>query len=160
MAEGGWPDLGDAVFRELRQHPGRIALLAAAPDSDAAAARLADLAGQAPLAVGRLLAEHPELTNENDLLRLLGGSVVLTDVDGLFWQPRFRLDVLRLLRVLARREAGVVSVWPGTLDHGEARYSEPGRPDYYRQPLTDALVLHPRATTFDDDPPFDITRIA
>lgn len=159
MADRGWPDVGNGVLAELRRHPGRVALIEAGEHTAEVAVRLASLVDQRPLAVGATLATHPDATDEQTVVDLLSSSVVLTDIDALFWRPRFRLDVLRLLRVIARRSAGVASVWPGTISNWEVQYSEPGRVDHYRQVLSDALVLTPLPTTFDDDPPFEIKRI-
>jgi hypothetical protein len=154
-----WPDLGAGVLAEMCRHPGRVALIESNEGAGEAAARLAALADQQPLRVGAALAANPDAISEQSIVELLSPSLVLTDIDALFWRLRFGLDVLRLLRVIARRRSGAVVVWPGVIGDGEAQYSQPGRVDYYRQALNDALVLAPLQTTFDDDPPFEIKRL-
>lgn len=159
MADQRWPDIGDSLVTELRRHLGRVALIQDNEYAAAAVTRLAALVDEQPLHVGAALAADPAAVDEHAVVELLAGALVLTDIDALLWRPRFRLDVLRLLRVVARRRSGAVSVWPGTITGTVASYSVPGRRDHYSQTVTDALVLTPVPTTFDDDPPFEIQRI-
>ena len=159
MTDRRWPDMCGGVIAELRRHPGRFALIETNAYTVEAAGRLAAMVDQQPLGVGATLTARLDAVDEHAVVDLLAPSLVLTDIDALFWRPRFGLDVLRLIRVIARRGPGAVSVWPGVIVGGEAQYSEPGRVDHYRQVLSDALVLTPLETTFDDDPPFDVKRI-
>ena len=159
MADRRWPDMCGGVIAELRRHPGRFALIETNAYTADAAGHLAAVVDQQPLGSAPPSPRASDAVNEQAVVDLLAPSLVLTDIDSLFWRPRFGLDVLRLIRVIARRGPGAVSVWPGVISGGEAQYSEPGRVDHYRQVLSDALVLTPLETTFDDDPPFDVKRI-
>lgn len=82
---------------------------------------------------------------------------ILLDLDVLFW-PTLSIDPLALLRFYSKRHP-VVAVWPGGISEGVARYSEPGRVDYFSRKLEDALILRARNTVYPDEVPYEIERI-
>lgn len=159
MIDGRWPEAGFALVDRLRRSPGHYAIIMDGEGADSVARRIAEVRGEEPLPVGRALAESPDARHQDDVLAVLDSRLVLTDIDALLWRPTFGFDVLRLLSVLSRRQGGVVAVWPGDIRGAEATYSEPGRPDFVRQILTDVIVLRPRPVTFDDEVPFETVRL-
>ncbi|WP_010252920.1 BREX-3 system P-loop-containing protein BrxF [Treponema primitia] len=58
-----------------------------------------------------------------------GAPVYLTDYEMLF-DPRYRLDVLRLFCDISRKVKLAVH-WPGTFESNTLYYAEPGCPDYH-----------------------------
>lgn len=149
-----WPHAGHAVLSELAGAPGRFGLLLG-EDAGKVADTWAASAGQVALSVGRLFSEGG--LREDSIEQVLEGHTFLTALDVLFW-PDLRVDVLALLRRLARR-GPVVAAWPGNAVRGRAVYSEPGRRDHYDRPLEDCVLLRTRPTTFPDQVPFEIERI-
>lgn len=81
---------------------------------------------------------------------LLADGRVFTDIDVLFW-PALHVEVLSLLRSTAKR-ASVAFVWPGSIKDGVARYSEPGRRDFYEAPVGRALVVRANPDAIPGDP--------
>lgn len=149
-----WPRDGEELWTELARFR-RLALVAGQMTP---AHRLAEVAGVEVCRVGRLLAEDPVPPESERIAALLAGQRVLVDLDVLF-DPELMLDPVRLLRDLARTEAGLVAAWPGQIDAGTARFSAPGRFDRYVSPLVDTLVLRACPVVFPDETPYQLERI-
>jgi hypothetical protein len=154
-----WPAAGKGLLDELAASRDRYALV---PGDGVGCERLldrftTDLELDA-VRLGAALAErHEAPPSRDDILAACGTATVLTDLDVLFW-PALEVSVLPVLRKLAARRP-IVAVWPGEITHGRARYSEPGRPDYLNERLTDVLVLRPRDSRFADEMPYETERI-
>ena len=153
-----WPAAGKILIQELRDHPGRLALI----EDNAHARRIAqDLAGvlrAAPFSVGLSVTREPTPTSSADVLDRLAGKPVLVALDALFWKPWLSLDPLMVLRSLARRDPPNIAIWPGAISGRFVSYSAAGRPDYFVATLEDALVLRPRGTMYPDEVPYMLER--
>ncbi|MFE9188866.1 BREX-3 system P-loop-containing protein BrxF [Micromonospora sp. NPDC007208] len=158
-----WPRTGHEVWAELRSRRG-VALITPPsveqPDADAAAVAslFASLVHDDPVPVGLTLAAFDHAPADSEVFTALLGHAVLTDLDVLF-DVDLHLDPLRLLRRLAASRAGVVAVWPGSVQGANTRYASPGHRDYFEARLSECLLLHPRSTVFDDQAPFDLERL-
>lgn len=143
------------LWRELREHPGRFGVAVGERTSDTLAG-IAARSGLAVLDVGRCLTvDHPDGWKSPEDLLL--GTPLLDHLEILFW-PAVPVDPLLLLGVLARRHP-LVAAWPGEIEGRRARFSEPGRPDYYDQLLLpSAIVLRAVATSFPDELPYEVER--
>lgn len=109
--------------------------------------------GVSPVSVGSLLTvENPGSWKTPE--RPLRGYHALVDLDVLFW-PRITADPLRLLRSLGRPGPLIVH-WPGHIDDGRARYSEPGRRDFYDEPLAGEVVVRSRPISSPTDVLYDL----
>jgi hypothetical protein len=153
-----WPAAGKALIQELRNHPGRLALIedpAAAQETNRA---LAELAGAAPFNASRALMREPVPISSDEVLGRLAGEPVLIALDALFWKPWLSLDPLMVLRRLARRDPPILALWPGAISEGSVSYSAAGRPDYFAATLEDAVVLRPKATMYPDEVPYVLER--
>lgn len=153
-----WPESGHRLIAELASARDRFALIAAEPsDADRLVARLAADLDLVVAHLGPALAssEHPPTIAQ--LEAACAGATIVTDLDLLLW-PALGVPALPFLGVLARRRP-VIAVWPGAIADRRARYSLPGRPDYYDQRLVDVVVLRPRASRFSDEVPYQIERV-
>ncbi len=155
-----WPACGRELIAELQRAPGRLGLVV----GDSEGTILAALAGLAHSAVFRagigLLEQDPPVTADEVVERLTSAGAMIADLDLLFWGPWLSLDPLALLRGVSRRHPGTVFAWPGSVTHGMATYSRPGRRDWLETALSDAVVLRPYPTMFPDEPPYRIERYA
>lgn len=145
----------DDIWQELSAQAGRFGLAVGEHASETLAA-IAVRSGLDPLDIGRFVTiDHPDGWMVPE--QLLRNQPVLDRIEVLFW-PDVPADPLRLLTLLARRHP-VIAAWPGSIDGRRARYSEPGRPDHYDQPLpSSAIVLRSIATAFPDEPPYEVER--
>jgi hypothetical protein len=98
------------------------------------------------------------VASESALITALGGHPLLYDLEAICWRPWLRLDPMRLLRTVARRE-GVVALWPGVLNGRLLSYSAPGRADHVQADAAGLTVLRPRSVRFPDEVPFTVERI-
>jgi hypothetical protein len=90
-------------------------------------------------------------------MAIAGTATLLVDCAILF-DPEVAIDPLALFRTLAKRRP-IIAVWPGTIEGGWARYSQPGRRDHYEGQLADVLVLRARPTAFPDEVPYTVERV-
>lgn len=157
-SNGAWPALGEALLRELAVSPGRLALTVG-NSSRSTIAAFAELLGCSPVSVGRTVTAGDPPQTVAALLSTLSGAQLLVDLEVLFWQPWLRLDPVSILRTIARRGMPLVSQWPGTAVGRTVTYSVPGRRDYYRASLEDAVLLRPRDRMFPDEVPYTVERI-
>lgn len=143
------------LWRELQEHPGRFGLVVGETASRALNT-IAQSTGYPVLNVSRhLTIDYPEGSRSPDAL--LRDHSVLDHIEVLFWSA-VAVDPLRLLSKLARHRP-VIAAWPGSIDGRRARFSEPGPPDHYDQPLpASAIVLRAVATTFPDQLPYEVER--
>lgn len=158
MTISDWPDLGEALISELREHPGRVAFVTGANRSLVCDA-LATVLNEEPLSVGVSATSGELPPTPQELGTMLSGSSVITEIDVLF-SPKLLVDPIRLLIKVARTRPGLIVEWPGEIVSGKATYSSPGRRDWYESPLEDAVVLRSRAQVFLDEAPFEIERLS
>jgi hypothetical protein len=156
-----WPQAGRQLLADLAASRDSYALIAAgadAADADRLVERLSADLGLVVAHLGAALAgsEHPPTVAQVEAA--CAAATVLADLDVLLW-PALAVPVLPFLTALARRRP-IIAVWPGGIADCRARYSTPGRPDYYDQRLADVVVLHPRTARFPDEVPYEIERIA
>lgn len=143
------------LWHEFREHPGRFGLAVGERASDTLAA-IATRSSLGVLDAGRhLTVDYPDGWRSPETLLL--GHPLLNHLEVLFW-PAVPVDPLLLLGMLARRHP-LIAAWPGVVEGRRARFSEPGRPDYYDQPLPpSAIVLRAVATSFPDELPYEVER--
>jgi hypothetical protein len=139
---------------ELRSSPGRIALVTGQTTVDPLRP-LAEALGLEITSVGRRLTVNE--TAPAAVREILGEAILIDDAD-ILMAPQLNLDPLALLRDLSRRHPVVLN-WPGAIRGGEATYSEHGRRDHYQRRLVDAVILHPMARQFPDQPAYRLERI-
>ncbi len=146
----------------LRFSPGRIALVA-----DDLRGHISSFLAEQLLtpvyAAGReLMLPDPPASVEDVVERLSRTHIVVCDLDVLYWRPWLMLDPLRVMVAVARRSPPKIFSWPGEIENGVARYSRPGRPDFFEQRLAEAVVLRPTMvpTRFPDELPYRMERFA
>jgi hypothetical protein len=154
-----WPNAGYQLLDELGAGRGRLALIVGeAPAADWLLDRLADDLDLQIVRVGSVLSTLDHPPGAMKVEAACSSATILSDLDALLW-PALGVPLLPLLTSVARRRA-LIAVWPGDIADGRARYSAPGRPDYFDSRLTDVVVLRPRTTRFPDEVPYEIERIA
>jgi hypothetical protein len=119
--------------------------------------RLANAAGDQVMSVGEVLTEPSTPPSPADIRAMLGSARFLVDLDILAW-PDLGVNPVQLVRLLARSQPRV-ALWPGTVRDRRVRYSEPGRPDYIDEAVSDVIVLRPRPVSFPDEVPYMVERI-
>lgn len=154
QAVPGWPQAARDLVRELGGHPGRLALICGPQDARQTAALISEAANIPLVRVGQQWTAEDGV---RDPTAVLSGTGCLLDLDILFW-PELRIDPINALHALARRSV-VLAVWPGTIERRWARYSVPGRRDYFEAELNDTIVLRPRPQRFPDQVPYEVERI-
>jgi hypothetical protein len=152
-----WPAAGEELLRELATSPGRLALVVDG-SSGSTMASFGQLLNLRPLSVGRKVTADDPPQNADAVVSLMSSAKLLVDLDVLFWQPWLRLDPIAVLRTIARR-GPIVTQWPGAVSGRTLTYSMPGRRDYYRTTLEDAVVLRPRDRLYPDEVPYTVERI-
>lgn len=120
---------------------------------------LGHLSMAAPVSITDVGMCHPPVQSWQELTARLAGYSLLFDLEALCWRPWLGVDVLRFLRLHARK-CGVVALWPGRIRERVAIFSVPGRDDYVRVDLGGVSVLRPVPTRFPDQVPFEIERIS
>lgn len=128
-----------SLLGELRARPGSL-LLIVGNGSDTLADTIAQAWVTPVVSAGARVADAIDAGSNPSAWRLVEGAWVLKDIEVLFWAPAFHADVISVLRAGARRHPLAV-VWPGPIAKGIARYSVPGRHDYYEGALGADLVL-------------------
>lgn len=153
-----WPAAGTRLLNELRA--GRRPALIAAPQpaAEALALRLTVDLDLVAVSLGPILAARPDAPTGDGITPALANATVLTRLDVALW-PDLGIDLLALLRQRARLRP-TIAIWPGEITHGRATYSQPGRPDHVDRTVTDVLLLRPAPTTFPDEVPYTVERIA
>lgn len=150
----------DYLLQWLGAFPGHLALVA--DDSGESVTRfLAQHLKISVCAAGRALMFPKPPGSPDDLVDALSQAGVLVgELDLLYWHPWLMADPLRVMSAVARRSPPKIFVWPGEIEKGVARYSRPGRPDFFERKLTDAVVLRPLPTPprFPDEPPYRMER--
>lgn len=144
---------------EWLSRPESVALIAG--DRIAGLAVLEELGrvlGAEPVSITEVAISRAPVGTWQELLERLDGRSLLFDLEALCWRPRPGVDLMRLLRLLARGR-GVVALWPGCITARVATFSAPGRDDYVRVDLAGVSVLRPVPTPFPDEVPFEIERI-
>jgi hypothetical protein len=136
-----------SVRARLDDRPGTMVLFVG-EGADMLAAELASDWGTEVVSVGSRFAADEEVS----AAILLNDGRVFTDLDVLFW-PAFRVEVLALLRSAVKRGSAAF-VWPGAIEGGVARYSEPGRPDFYEGALGRVLVVRSQPNALPGDLPY------
>lgn len=153
-----WPAAGRVLFDTLEASRDRLVLVFGdQAATDALVDRLVTDLGFAMVRLGGALAPLPGPPTRADIAVAIGSATVVADLDCLLW-PDFEVPLLPFLADLSRQRL-VIAVWPGDITNGRARYSAPGRPDHYNQPVTSALLLRPRTPRYPDEVPYDIERI-
>ena len=120
--------------------------------------KLGRVFGAAPVSITEVMFSCTPLRRWEELSERLAGCPLLYDLEALCWDREPGLDLLRFLRLHARK-CGVVALWPGRITDRIATFSTPGRRDYVRVVLTVLSVLRPVPTRFPDEVPFEIERI-
>ena len=113
--------------------------------------------GAAPVSITEVAQSGAPCCRWEELAERLAGCPLLYDLEALCWDRGPGLDLLRFLRLHARK-GGVVALWPGRISERIATFSAPGRRDYVRVILTGISVLRPAPTRFPDEVPFAIER--
>ena len=121
-------------------------------------AELGRLSGVEPVSITEVGMSGTPVRSWQELMARLAGCALLFDLEALCWDPWLGVDVLRFLRLHARK-CGVVALWPGRIKARVATLSVPGRHDYVRVDVRGASVLRPVPTCFPDEVPFEIERI-
>lgn len=142
---------------DLAWRPGSL-LLIVGDGSDRLASNIAARLASPVTSVGSLAAEAVARGEDLDPVALIADGSVITDLDVLFWAPALHVDVLSVLSRTARRRR-LAAVWPGSISNDVARYSEPGRRDFYEKRLDDAIILRPKADSYPDETPYTIERV-
>ncbi len=114
--------------------------------------------GVAPVSVTEAMLSGDPVCRWDDLAERVAGCPMVFDLEALCWDREPALDLLRFLRLHARKH-GTVALWPGRIAERVATFSALGRRDYVRVALTDIAVLRPVPTRFPDEVPFKIERI-
>lgn len=122
-------------------------------------AELGRLSGAEPVSITEVGTSRTPVRSSEELMARLAGCSLLFDLEALCWRPWLGVDVLRFLRLHARR-CGVVALWPGRISARVATFAVPGRVDYVRVDLGGVSVLRPVLTRFPDEVPFEIERIS
>ena len=151
----------DQVAREVEglSRPESVGLIAGdRADGLAVLHELGRAFGATPVSITEAMLSRASVRRWDDLTERLAGCPLLFDLEVLCWDREPALDLLRFLRLHARK-CGVVALWPGRITERIATFSVPGRRDYVRVALTDVTVLRPVATRFPDEVPFKIERI-
>lgn len=141
----------------LAARPGSLLLLAGR-GADQLAIDLAGAWATKVVSVGQLAAGMLDHRRTVDVSRLVSNGSVFTDLDVLFWEPALHLEVLTLLRQTAKRRP-VAFVWPGSITRAIARYSEPGRRDFYESNLRDAFVIRPKPDAYPGETPYTMETV-
>lgn len=119
---------------------------------------LGRISGAAPVSLTEVGLPGTPVRRWEEFAERLAGCPLLYDLESLCWDRGLGLDVLRLLRLHARKQ-GVVALWPGRINERIATFSAPGRRDFVRFALGELSVLRPVSTRFPDEVPFEIERI-
>ena len=119
---------------------------------------LGQVFGAMPVSITEVMLSRASVRHWDDLTERLAGCPLLFDLEVLCWDRGPALDLLRFLRLHARKH-GTVALWPGRITERVATFSALGRRDYVRAALTDVTVLRPAPTRFPDKVPFEIERI-
>jgi hypothetical protein len=152
-----WPDAGHRLLRDLARSGAAYALVVGPPEHvDSLVGRLSADLGVDAVMLGRALAGWESPPSAADVDDALGDATILGDLEILMW-PTLDIPILTYLRRRARTHP-TIAVWPGEVDNGYARFSRPGRPDYFEGRLDDVTVLRPAAASFPDEVPFIIDR--
>jgi len=157
MTPKAWPESGRALFAELADAPGRMALVVGADASDKVLNLLAVALETQVISAGSLLTGSETPPTVATIRRLLDGARIIDDTDFLF-TPEVAFDPLAWLRDIAKRHPTFMR-WPGAINDGIATYSETGRRDHYEQRVTNAVLLYPSERAFPDQSPYRIERI-
>ena len=151
----------DQAAREIKglSRPESVGLIAGdRADGLAVLHELGRVFGAAPASITEVMLLRASVRRWDDLTERLAGCPLLFDLEVLCWDREPALDLLRFLRLHARKQ-GTVALWPGRITERVATFSAPGRRDYVRGALTDVTVLRPVPTRFPDEVPFEIERI-
>lgn len=142
------------------QRPNSLALILG-PRQDAIALmqKLGIALEHSPASVTALVLEPRVAASGEEVLSRLHGHFLLYDLESLCWQPWWRLDLGRVLKLHARSH-GVVALWPGSNTGPRLSFSTPSRPDYMEIQARDLSLLTPKLTRFPDEIPFDIKRMS
>ena len=119
---------------------------------------LGRLFGAEPVSITEVGTMSTPARSSQELMEGLAGCSLLFDLEALCWSPWLGVDVLRFLRLHARK-GGVVALWPGRIRERVATFSVQGRNDYVRVDVGGVSVLRPVPTCFPDEVPFEIERI-
>jgi hypothetical protein len=145
-----------ALRGDVASRPGRLLLLAG-PGAVGLAKDLAAAWDGQLTSLGRRFADLGSESSADPSALLDGGSIFM-DIDVLFWEPNFRLEILAFLRSVARKRP-VAFVWPGEIKGGVAGYSETGRNDFYEATLEDAIVLRVRPDAYAGEPAYTMEQV-
>ena len=151
----------DQAAREIEglSRPESVGLIAGdRADGLAVLHELGRVFGAAPASITEVMLLRASVRRWDDLTERLAGCPLLFDLEVLCWDRGPALDLLRFLRLHARKH-GTVALWPGRITERVATFSAPGRRDYVRVALTGVTVLRPVPTRFPDEVPFEIERI-
>jgi hypothetical protein len=153
-----WAQSNSSTLDELRR-PDAVTLICGDRQPSCTLLRqLGDAASATPASVTDLALVRSPVESANELFVRLSDHALLFDLETLCWSPWLRLDPLRLLRQLARRN-GVIAVWPGDVTSRTASFSAPGRRDHVSVFAGGISVMRPIPTRFPDEAPFTIERI-
>ena len=151
----------DQAAREIEglSRPGSVGLIAGdRADGLAVLHELGRVFGAAPVSITEVMVSCTPFRRWEELAERMAGCPLLYDLEALCWDRGAGLDLLRFLRLHARK-CGVVALWPGRITERIATFSAPGRRDYVRVALTGLSVLRSVSTRFPDEVPFEIERI-
>ena len=153
-----WLDQAAREMEELSR-PESVGLIAGdRADGLAVLHELGGVFGATPVSITEVMVSCTPFRRWEELVERLAGCPLLFDLETLCWERGSGLDLLRFLRLHARR-CGVVALWPGRITERVATFSTPGRRDYVRVALTGLSVLRSVSTRFPDEVPFNIERI-
>ena len=135
-----WLDLAAREIEGLSR-PGSVGFIAGdRADGLAVLHELGRVSGAAPVSITEVMVSCTPFHRWEELSERLAGCPLLYDLEAVCWDRRPGLDLLRFLRLHARK-GGVVALWPGRIAEGIATFSVPGRRDYVRVVLTGLSVL-------------------
>jgi len=142
------------------QRPNSVALILGPRQHTIALLQQLGLAlGHSPASVTALVLEPRVAVSGEEVLNRLKGHFLLYDLESLCWQPMWRLDLERVLRLHAKYH-GVVALWPGSNNGSRLIFSTPLRPDYVDIEARDLSLLTPKPTRFPDEVPFTLERMS
>ena len=118
----------DQAAREIEglSRPESVGLIAGdRADGLAVLHELGRVFGAAPVSITEVMVSCAPFRRWEELTERLAGCPLLFDLEALCWDRGPGLDLLRFLRLHARR-CGVVALWPGRITERIATFSAPG----------------------------------
>src|SRR2546423_51156 len=129
------------LWAELESSRGRLSLVVGGR-TGSPLELLAEALGIDVVSVGSILTSADGPPESREIQASLANARLL-DRLGILFSPELEIDPISLLRRLSRALPRIAA-WPGEVDGNRARFSRPGRKDFYERVLEDAVILRPR----------------